>query len=702
MQYTLYGGSVATPLQFGAGAVVTNLSSSGVIYYGDSPATTSASYQGTISAAGSVTLAETQYLVVARTQSRVDVDVQPSTVLVGSDSATLDVTRPPYSVVPGVSSAAFTAAAINQAIADASALGTAAVAGQEPTVLLNSPQYPLLVNLSVEPTGVGGRYAAAVWLRSNVRLRSTPGTVVKLADAQTIPAGAVGATAVVSPTAPFSTTALKQNIQCENVVVDANGANNSTLVNGAPLLPNGMILAGCSGGMLIRCKVKGLYGTGNSPPQETFHFDFNNCDNCQGFFCEADGSPLVNTATGFSANNSTNCAWVDCHSHDMGQGLAFTHWQSANLSYISCTATKCQAGFNSERSENIRYTACDGGGRSALIDATNYSQNPYYPGGQTTLGNATAGFNILGSKHVTMVGCHSTYNGTYGLVVKENTGLSRGTTTGDTTSGSNVITNVADTTNFAVGQVLKGPAFASGLAVISAKTANTITVQTRTAAANNASATAAGVTLTSWVLVDSDSVSWVGGSLANNTTAPTLLDFFSTNVQVGPTVGRTDLPNAHSWYYGRQPTLEYNSAGFTGIKQITNAISGFDVAYQWQTVAKGTIATLNGSGQLVTTGRARARRSVTANTTITYADEILAVTVTSAVTVTLPSTAAVNGISPPPGTTFTIKNENNAVAAITVACGGADTFEDGTTSKSITAALASLTLYWSGSKWMVG
>jgi hypothetical protein len=281
--------------------------------------------------------------------------------------------------------------AIQQAITDAAANGI-------PEVIISKPG-TYIVDLHVIPGQTF--YAAAIWGASNVKLTMKPGVVIKLMNSATLPVGATAGQIIGN-----SAAALRTNWAIEGGVVDGNGDNQS-----ATTVLTGVVLNRCRSSYVKGVVVRNVYGTASAPPGETLHFEATNCRDVQFIDCEADGSGTSNTATGFSTNNSFGVSWTNCISHDMGFGMGFTCWQAAGLRYTNCHAyLNGYAGFNAEISEGVVYSSCISGSRSPLVGNGN-SQNPYFPGGQTELGN-TVGFAIHGCTDVVGVGCVSTYNET--------------------------------------------------------------------------------------------------------------------------------------------------------------------------------------------------------------------------------------------------------------------------------------------------
>lgn len=252
-------------------------------------------------------------------------------------------------------------------------------------------------------------YSAGIWMRSNVKLKAAKGSVIKLMNGATLPSPTTQAQIISTYYA-----STQSNIVIEDVELDANGANNPTLT-----IAHGIYTAHVQSAWIVRCKAKNLYGTLPGPPGETMHFETNYGRDVHYIDCEADGTGVTNSATGFSADNSFGVSWTGCVAHNLLNGQGFTHWQSAGLRYSGCHAYKCPgaAGFNSERSENVTYEGCVSGGRAPNVGSD--TALPWFTSNQN-LGNAV-GFQISGAIDVAMSGCVATYN-TTGIHIFSNTG----------------------------------------------------------------------------------------------------------------------------------------------------------------------------------------------------------------------------------------------------------------------------------------
>jgi hypothetical protein len=325
------------------------------------------------------------------------------------------VTAAPYSVLPGVTSAAATAVAIEQALTDAAARYAA---GSGQLVEVGIPDGTYTIAPIRDP--LGSLYEAMVWLRSGVHLKLGRSTVLKLPDSYVAQVGTLQ-THLVSCVKPYSGSAgdRKTNVLVSHGIVDGN-ADNQTLLAGNPRVVMGLFFGGGRKMTAVGTTVRNLHGNDAVPPGETFHFEANNCDSAGFYDCVADGSAATDTATGFSTNNSNDVAWSNCTTRTMSYGMGFTCWQSAGLRWIGCKATGCvTAGFNAERSEDLVYDGCSAGSRSPLIGNGN-DPNPWFPSGQTALACGD-GFRVFGCTDVTLNGCHALYNTGYGLRVASNT-----------------------------------------------------------------------------------------------------------------------------------------------------------------------------------------------------------------------------------------------------------------------------------------
>lgn len=107
--------------------------------------------------------------------------------------------------------------------------------------------------------------------------------------------------------------------------------------------------------------------------------------------------------------------------------------------------------------------------------------------------------------------------------------------------------------------------------------------------------------------------------------------------------------------------------------------------------ADGTVLGSTGAGSTWTV-LVRSRVAVTGSVTATPT-ALHGVTTTAAVTITLPT-------APQDGVVVIVKDESgDRTNPITIARGGTDTMEDGTTSMTITTAYGGVNLYYGGTKW---
>lgn len=262
--------------------------------------------------------------------------------------------------------------------------------------------------------------ATALRLDSDVHL-DLNGAYLQLADGLSAPAGLTGDVSdmlsaklmMIGVNRPYSNaTAAHHNIRVSNGTLDGAAADQTIQFFG-------LWLSRTRSAWVEGVKIKNVRGVGSAPPGETFFFEALNCTDVHYMACEAVCDDDSDTATGFSANNSTNVSWLSCVSRDMKHGMGFTHWQSAGLHYAACNAYgNGGAGFNSERSECITYMSCEAGFRSAPVASA--QPGPFWGTVQQQTGNAFGGFTIQGSKIVELIGCRARYNTSSGLIVKDN------------------------------------------------------------------------------------------------------------------------------------------------------------------------------------------------------------------------------------------------------------------------------------------
>lgn len=314
----------------------------------------------------------------------------------------------PWNTLPGALNGTYERVFIPTAatgVAIQTAIDAANAAGGGTVVLSAYTEY--LTDLRTIPGQTA--YAAGVWMRTNVKLKAARGSVIKLMNGASLPSPTTQAQIIST-----FYTSTQSNITIEDVELDGNGANNADLD-----VAHGIYTAHVQGAWIVRCKSKNLYGTLPGPPGETMHFETGYGRDVHYIDCEADGSGVTDSATGFSADNSFGVSWTGCTAHDLSHGQGFTHWQSAGMRYSGCHAYKCPgaSGFNSERSEDIVYAGCVSGGRSPNVGSD--TALPWFTSNQQ-LGN-DVGWSISGGKDVALDGCVATYNNA-GLHIYSNVG----------------------------------------------------------------------------------------------------------------------------------------------------------------------------------------------------------------------------------------------------------------------------------------
>jgi hypothetical protein len=188
-------------------------------------------------------------------------------------------------------------------------------------------------------------------------------------------------------------------IGIRDLTLDGNAINQTFVPPGSM---HGAFISRTSGAWFTRVIVKNLYGELPGPPGETTSFECGRSIDVHYTDCHALRTDTSDTATGFSANNSTSVEYKGCTARGMAHGMGFTHWTSALIRYVNCHAYwNDYAGFNSEISEHIAYVGCHAGGRSANASGV--------VAAHTNLGNRM-GFRVMGSKHVSISGGSSSYN----------------------------------------------------------------------------------------------------------------------------------------------------------------------------------------------------------------------------------------------------------------------------------------------------
>jgi hypothetical protein len=575
---------------------------------------------------------------------------------------------------------------------------------------------------------------ACLWLDSNVTLDLTSGATLRLADNQQLASGS-NQGYIISTKDPFAS-ATHENVRILGGIIDGNANNQSVqVISGVsrPPLSSAILIARTRRFAVEGTVVRNLFGTLSGPPGETFHFDTNR--SAEGVFrsCEADGSGATDTATGFSANNSTDISWVNCKAHDLSHGQGYTHWQSANMDYTACRAWRVSRGgggaaFNSERSVGVTYTQCVAGGianhfpRTASGDpsiayipaSVAPTPNPWYTTDSESL-YCHNGFTIQGSSNVVATGCSARDCENVGIKIGVNNGIPAPTFTADTTSGSAILSNVAVTsglldigyTVFGTGiinAVGSSPSVIEGYKDNSGNMFGTSTVgdannTIRLTSTNAATATGTGVSMTtSW---GCRSVQFIGGDVRGSATGVSIDNDFT----VSPAIIReTDI----YLFVKESSTLtdtftEYgtglvvrNRFGTNGYRR--SGESGAPIQ-RWLASDGTVILNLNSTKQIVQGGGLSRNRTAKAiNYTALVSDNIVAVTDTSSPrTITLPSAATAGA-----GATLEIKDESGAagINAITILRAGSDTI-DGATSKTINTNYGYLQLYSTGASWSV-
>lgn len=204
-----------------------------------------------------------------------------------------------------------------------------------------------------------------------------------------------------------------QNIVIRDLTIDGNAANQSMPAGHGSM---GLKTLRVQGLRCYNVRFLNVYGTANAGGGEGFHATFDLGTDALFLGCDAVAT-TANTATGFSANQSTNVKWLGCVGKGMGFGHGFTHNTCVGLVYDACTAIlNGSYGFNSEAANDVVYQGCRSGGL-----AVNASSVPYTPG--QSLGNTSHGFVMNNSMSLHYTACQSSYNGGTGLF---QTGVAQG------------------------------------------------------------------------------------------------------------------------------------------------------------------------------------------------------------------------------------------------------------------------------------
>ena len=250
------------------------------------------------------------------------------------------------------------------------------------------------VNIGAHPVTAG--YACALTIGSNTTFRGAGrgATVVKLVAAQTRGNDVSGNNAMVLNR---TLTGGDVSIEVQDVTFDGNAVNQTHTHAGINMLRVRSV-------NLTRVRVKNCRGTALSAPNETFMVDFALSTDVVHTDCDCLTDDGGSTATGFSANSSSNVEWKGCIAYGMSVAHGFTHNTCRNLRYVNCHSfLNATYGFNSESSIDVLFSNCIAGGKSTLAATHAYASG-------TTLGNTDRGFTINGTTQVVIAGCLSRWN----------------------------------------------------------------------------------------------------------------------------------------------------------------------------------------------------------------------------------------------------------------------------------------------------
>lgn len=217
-------------------------------------------------------------------------------------------------------------------------------------------------------------------------------TIIKLV------AGQVGDPALVSPAIIMNNqigTGGDENITLRDFTVDGNAANQT-----APAIHHGVFFLRARGVSHDRVRVQNCRGTASSGSSEAFFFEAQLSSDIKYHKCDA-VTTAGSTATGFSADQSTNVDYIDCTARGMTVAHGFTHNACRHITYQICHSyLNALQGFNSEVSFDVLFQGCTAGGiATAAWPFTNLQ----------SLGNNT-GFLLNGTTRARLVDCVASKN----------------------------------------------------------------------------------------------------------------------------------------------------------------------------------------------------------------------------------------------------------------------------------------------------
>ena len=233
-------------------------------------------------------------------------------------------------------------------------------------------------------------YKSVMYLGSNTTLKGCGlnSSIIKLSSNSPVHASIIQNTNIGTG---------NKNITVEDVGLDGNAINQTVERNlGAAFLR-------VRGLYLTRVEIKNVRGTAGSGTGEGFHFEVQLCSDVFHTDCSVVGDS-GSTASGFSANGSSNVAYANCIARGMTIGNGFTHNGCSHISHTNCRSyLNKHSEFNCEFSKFVTYTNCQAGGQATTAN----SAHPFKPG--QILGGASYGFVVLESSHVNYSGCSALY-----------------------------------------------------------------------------------------------------------------------------------------------------------------------------------------------------------------------------------------------------------------------------------------------------
>lgn len=523
------------------------------------------------------------------------------------------------------------------------------------------------------PSVPNQRMCACVWMYENLHLIGNNGVEFKAIDAANWDTDCYSG-AFITTYGGRTRSVVTTDWSVEGITLDGNAdeqvsrSDPNSAFDGA--FHRGIFVAKSKNVVIRNVVGRNFYGGGSAPPEESFVFDDYVSSNTRYENCTVEGTE----SSGFSTSFSVGSRWINCVAYDCTNGYGFPHHKSSFLVFQGCHAYGCgAAGFNAECCEEVAYSACISGGRTAVTGSAAYApMTPY------TRKPNNIGFQVAGSRSVTWdANCQAQYNTTYDVRVQrwtagspslqypsrirfggmiadvvsvESAAITDTTITGDIANATNTITNISG--SFGQGQEIVNANFPAGTTIIS-------TSGTTATVSANATGTAAGATVT----VFSDAFGWArvaspGGSFVDKLIAP--------GGQVLVDGGTSGL---RTWYQ--------NSA--------SNTLVNRELAYGAGPLGVGSglgYALTNHAELMTTSGRVLSTRVVTSDSTILVTDDVIFVdTATAAGTVNLTLPSSTLGVNLRTGKRFRIIDIGNNAGTrnIVLKVAGSQTFLGGST-----------------------